>query len=188
MTVVEEFARLAGPSKACLICQGAAGDAALRRVPVWEDRLWRLTTSLYSEVPGFSYLEPKRHIPYLADLDGQEAATLGPVLARAADTIRTVTGAPLVYVLVLGGRIPHVHFHLAPSLPEGAWNLDLIRPGTPLVPESELREVAERIRAALRKPTAQRASTVTGASSRSRRASRGTRRPAGRPRRSSRSS
>ena len=43
---------------------GWTGDAELGREQVWEDALWRLTTSVGpgDVTPGFSYLEPKRHI------------------------------------------------------------------------------------------------------------------------------
>ena len=57
-------------------------DRRCNRIAVWEDALWRLTVSLAAEVPGFAYLEPKRHVPYVTDLDGAEAATFGAVLAR----------------------------------------------------------------------------------------------------------
>jgi len=98
----------------CLLCRGREGDAELRRAQVWEDRLWRLTMSLGGYVPGFSYLEPKRHIPYITDLDGEEAATLGEVLAKVTRALREETAAELVYVYVFGGGIPHLHITLAP--------------------------------------------------------------------------
>ena len=91
-----------------------AGDAELDRVLVWEDVRWRLTTSRRASVVGFSYLEPKRHIPYLADLDGREATTFGPTLARAARLLRDVTGAEFVWALVFGEHVPHLHVNLAP--------------------------------------------------------------------------
>ena len=54
----------------CLLCRVRAADSRLSRIQVWEDELWRLTVSLEAGVPGFAYLEPKRHIPTLADLSG----------------------------------------------------------------------------------------------------------------------
>src|SRR3546814_16570428 len=76
----------------CIICRGPAGDAEFDRVQVWEDPLWRLTVSLAAEVPGFAYLEPKRHIPPLADLDGAEAASFGPVIAKVTAALKTANG------------------------------------------------------------------------------------------------
>jgi diadenosine tetraphosphate (Ap4A) HIT family hydrolase len=111
----------------CLLCQGAAGDAQLSRVQVWEDRLWRLTTTTDGPVPGFSYLEPKRHIPHITDLDGPEALTFGGVLAKVSEVLRTESGADLVWLYVFGGGIPHLHVHLAPHRPDDALNSQMLR-------------------------------------------------------------
>ena len=148
---------------ACAICRGPAGDAGLYRVQVWEDAYWRLTTSIWGEVRGFSYLEPKRHIPHITDLDGEEARTFGPVMARVTRALREETGAELVYMYVFGGGIPHLHVHLAPhregdalndlmirgelttqKLPSGATLM--VSKDFPPLPEDELRAVAERVR------------------------------------------
>lgn len=113
----------------CVICRGPDGDPELGRVQVWEDDLWRLTTSVSDAdvTPGFSYLEPKRHIPYLPNLDGAEAATLGDVLARVTEALREATDADLVYVYIFGGGIPHLHIHLAPHTDGDALNSAIIR-------------------------------------------------------------
>ncbi len=137
------------PSTDCLICRGAEGDTELRRILVWEDSLWRLTVSLYSEILGFSYLEPKRHIPYVTDLDGEEARTLGSVLARATRVLQEITGALLVFVLIYGGHIPHLHLHLVPHFPGDAVGTEILTREVPLLPEPELRAVARRIGDAL---------------------------------------
>src|ERR687892_2017374 len=110
----------------CAICRGPAGDDELDRVEVWRDDLWRLSMSRHTSTVGFAYLEPMRHIPYLAELDGPEAATFGPAIARACAVLREVTGAPLVYAYVFGGGIPHLHVHLAPNLPEGVLSTAII--------------------------------------------------------------
>lgn len=150
----------------CILCKGTAGDAELGRVQVWEDPLWRLTTCLEGEVLGFSYLEPKRHIPYMTDLDGEEARTFGAVLAHTSRALREATGAEVVYVYVFGGGIPHLHVHLAPHLTGDALNDRMIRGEvieTPLpsgatsivsrdfppLPRSEHDRVRERLRRAM---------------------------------------
>lgn len=111
----------------CLLCRGSAADEALSRLQVWEDDLWRLTVSLESEVPGFAYLEPKRHIPTLADLSGDEAHTFGEVLARVSTVLREVTAAEIVYVYIFGDHVPHLHVHLAPHTNGDALNSQMIR-------------------------------------------------------------
>jgi diadenosine tetraphosphate (Ap4A) HIT family hydrolase len=110
----------------CALCQGPARDDELDRVEVWRDDHWRLTMSRRSSTLGFSYLEPIRHIPFLADLDGPEAATFGAAIARACAALREATGARLVYAYVFGGGIPHLHVHLAPNTPEGVLNTAII--------------------------------------------------------------
>jgi diadenosine tetraphosphate (Ap4A) HIT family hydrolase len=113
----------------CSLCAGPDGDAAMLRVQVWEDDLWRLTTSVGpgDVTLGFSYLEPKRHVSDITALDGAEAATFGPVLARCTAALKEATGCELVYVYVFGGSIPHLHVHLAPHSDGDALNDDLIK-------------------------------------------------------------
>ncbi len=147
----------------CVLCRGVAGDAEFQRVQVWEDDLWRLTLSLGAEVLGFAYLEPKRHIPHITDLSGEEARTFGEVLARVTQVLREETGAELVYVYIFGGGVPHLHVHLAPHRPNDALNAQMIRGEVitevlpsgaeqliskdfPPLPEAEQRAVAQRVR------------------------------------------
>jgi diadenosine tetraphosphate (Ap4A) HIT family hydrolase len=134
-------------STTCLLCQPAAADAYFQRALVWEDRLWRVTTSLVAPVAGFSYLEPKRHIPHVTDLDGEEAAQLGSTLARVTRALRDETGAALVYVNVFGERVAHLHFNLAPHV-DG----DALRGGPGMLvegasprPRAELEAIARRV-------------------------------------------
>ncbi|GIF94922.1 hypothetical protein Cci01nite_00160 [Catellatospora citrea] len=107
------------PDGDCLLCRPADADRFFERRRVWEDEHWRLSVVLRGAVAGFAHLESRRHIPYLADLDGPEAATLGPVLARATAAVREATGADKVYVTVFGDRVQHLHFNLAPCHPGG---------------------------------------------------------------------
>jgi diadenosine tetraphosphate (Ap4A) HIT family hydrolase len=147
----------------CIICRGALGDVELHRIQIWENQHWRLTMSLAAEVLGFSYLEPKRHIPYITELDGEEARTLGEVLARVTKVLREETGAELVYMYVFGDGVPHLHFHLAPHRTGDALNAQMIKgelvvekleggvelhvgKDFPLLSEEEQRTIADNIR------------------------------------------
>ena len=111
----------------CPMCRGAAADEELERVEVWQDAHWRLTVSLSSEVAGFAYLEPKRHIRYVTELDGPEAATFGLAMARSTQVLKEATGAELIYVYIFGGGIPHLHVHLAPHRSGDGLNDQMIR-------------------------------------------------------------
>jgi diadenosine tetraphosphate (Ap4A) HIT family hydrolase len=136
-------------------------------VRIWEDGLWRLATLTHGQVPGFSFLEPKRHIGFVEELDGEEAASFGAVLARAAAALKEATTAERVYLYVFGGGIPHLHVHLAPHTEGDALSALILRgevetkPGPggttlllatdfPVPSRSAMREVAERARALLK--------------------------------------
>lgn len=148
----------------CALCRGRDSDMEMGRREVWADSLWRLSTSVGPGDPtlGFSYLEPKRHIPYVQDLSGDEAATFGAVLARCCAALKQATGAELVYVYIFGGGIPHLHVHLAPHNEGDALNDNLLRgefdeqplpsgavayvsKDFPPLPEEECVAVAERV-------------------------------------------
>lgn len=151
---------------ACALCRGREGDPELFREEVWSDHLWRLTTSVEGAIPGFSYLEPRRHIPHLTDLDGEEASTLGVVLSRTTRALKAATRADLVYAYVFGGGIPHLHIHLAPHRDGDALNEQILRGNVtsetlpsgatrivskdfPPRPRQELQATVERIRGLL---------------------------------------
>jgi diadenosine tetraphosphate (Ap4A) HIT family hydrolase len=145
------------------MCRGAAADEELERVEVWRDAHWRLTVSIASEVVGFAYLEPNHHIRFITELDGPEAATFGPALARCARVLKEATGSDVVYLYVFGDGVPHLHVHLAPHRADDALNDQMIRGEIeeeklpngmtrffsrqfPALPREKLLEVAEHVR------------------------------------------
>lgn len=147
----------------CPMCRGPAADEELERIQVWADRLWRLTISLAAEVPGFAYLEPKRHIGFITDLDGAEAEAFGAVLARCTRVLKETTGVEIVYVYIFGDGVPHLHVHLAPHRTGDALTDQMIRGDIleeklpsgmtrivsrefPPLPREQLLEVAEGVR------------------------------------------
>jgi diadenosine tetraphosphate (Ap4A) HIT family hydrolase len=147
----------------CPMCRGAAADEELERVEVWQDAHWRLTVSLSSEVAGFAYLEPRRHIRYITELDGPEAATFGPAMAYSTRILKEAAGAELVYAYIFGGGVPHLHVHLAPHCAGDALNSQMIRGEIveeklpngmtqffssefPALPRDQLLRIAEKVR------------------------------------------
>jgi diadenosine tetraphosphate (Ap4A) HIT family hydrolase len=98
----------------CMLCRPEVADAFFTRTRLWQDEHWRLSAVLQGPIVGFAHLETRRHIPFITDLDGPEAATLGSVLARVSRVLREAAGAEKTYVYVFGDRVPHLHFNLAP--------------------------------------------------------------------------
>jgi diadenosine tetraphosphate (Ap4A) HIT family hydrolase len=97
-----------------MLCQVELADAHFGRVRLWEDRLWRLSAVPHGPIAGFAHLETRRHISFVTDLDGDEAGTLGSVLAAAARLLRDAAGAEKTYVSIFGDHVPHLHLNLAP--------------------------------------------------------------------------
>lgn len=111
----------------CLLCTGDEADQQFGRTLVWQDDLWRLSMRQAGYTTGFSFLEPKRHIPHITNLDGDEAASFGPVLAKVTSALKAAADAELVYVYIFGGGIAHLHVHLAPHRQDDALNANIIR-------------------------------------------------------------
>lgn len=135
----------------CLLCRVDDADAHFRRRWVWDDGYWRLSVVLHGAVAGFAHLEPHRHIPFITELDGPEAATLGPVLARATAAMRAATAVDKVYVYVFGDHVPHLHFNLAPHRPGGplVGGPGLIRPDAAVLDSTAHEAAASAIERAL---------------------------------------
>jgi diadenosine tetraphosphate (Ap4A) HIT family hydrolase len=66
-------------------------------------------------------------VPHIEDLDGEEAATFGPTLARVCTALKAATDAERIWIYVFGGGIPHLHVHLAPHREGDALNSAMIR-------------------------------------------------------------
>jgi len=69
------------------------------------------------EVPGWVFLETRRHTEGPMGMDEAEADELGSLLARLTGAIEEVTGAEKVYVVAYGELFPHFHLLLHPRLP-----------------------------------------------------------------------
>ena len=63
---------------------------------------------------GWLFIESDRHVPYLADLNADEAAALGVLRTRLANALRKEVGAELVLTFVIGMGMAHFHEHLVP--------------------------------------------------------------------------
>jgi diadenosine tetraphosphate (Ap4A) HIT family hydrolase len=94
-------------------------------------------------VRGFSFLEPKRHIPDITALNGEEARTFGEVIGSVTSALKEGIGAELVHVYVFGGHIDQLHLHLAPRTDGDSLHDSMIRGG---FTEEELRATAGAIR------------------------------------------
>jgi diadenosine tetraphosphate (Ap4A) HIT family hydrolase len=89
--------------------------------------LWRPTASTYKQVKGFCYLEPRRHIRNITELNGEEAMEFGTVVAAISNAIKIALDAKLVYLYVFGDHFPHLHVHLAPHNDGDIYQDDVVK-------------------------------------------------------------
>lgn len=139
----------------CIICRKHRGQVTVAGGPVYEDeliyishaQLWREKAEHYL---GHLFIEPKRHVPELADLSEAEAQAIGLFTTRLARALMHTEGAEHVYAFVIGDGVPHVHVHIIgryPGAPRQYWGPRVDEwPDAPHGGEHEIAQVADRVR------------------------------------------
>jgi ATP adenylyltransferase len=100
---------------------------------------------------GWLFIESERHVPYLTDLNEDEATAVGGLRTRLARALRDELDAEYVLTFVLGLGVAHFHEHLVPRMPgvpkDVPWHSsdETLRKAD----VTEVRELAERVRARL---------------------------------------
>lgn len=88
---------------------------------VYEDACWYAQHApVRQSVPGQLMLVAKRHFLDAAEMQPDEAASLGSVLGRLTRALKDATGAERVYVVTVVERTPHWHTWVIPRPPDSA--------------------------------------------------------------------
>lgn len=139
----------------CFICQKHSGEVEIPGGVIYQDDLVFVSHSAIGEGEITTYLgtlfvEPRRHVPGLADLNEPEAGRIGVVLNRLSRALKESEGAEHIYLFVLGHHIPHLHVWLVPrypGTPREYWGLRVDEwPGAPRGGPAEIAGLCERIR------------------------------------------
>lgn len=104
----------------CLACDLTAGRRPLPGGRIHATAHWVVEHCVGPLGVGTLIVKPARHVTHIWELDGAEAAELGPLLKRVAGTIAELLGPDQVYVCLWSHarwRPGHIHFVLQP-----AWN------------------------------------------------------------------
>lgn len=145
-------------SSECVVCRKQQGDIPVAGGVVYEDdllyvshaQLWGGEADHYL---GHMFVEPKRHVPELADLTEAEAQALGLYTSRVARALMCTEGVEHVYSFVIGDGVPHVHIHVIgryPGAPRKYWGPQVDEwPEAPRGGQAEIAEVTARVRAFL---------------------------------------
>jgi diadenosine tetraphosphate (Ap4A) HIT family hydrolase len=76
---------------------------------------WRVAVH-ESALPGWLLVISKRHIPSLADMNAEEAASLGSVLSNGTTALGETVGSLRTYAMMFAEATAHVHFNLVPRM------------------------------------------------------------------------
>jgi diadenosine tetraphosphate (Ap4A) HIT family hydrolase len=97
----------------CLACNLASGRIPLPGGLIHETGNWRVEHCVGPLGLGTLIVKPARHVTAVADLSGQEASELGPLLVLASGIVRELTAADQVYNCLwshAGGTPVHLHY------------------------------------------------------------------------------
>lgn len=146
-------------SAACFVCDKHRGRVALPGGILYEDDLVSSSHGIIAEGRSKAYLgtlfvEPKRHVPGLAELTDAEAERIGLACARLARALKTSEKAEHVYSWVLGHHVDHLHVWLVPRYPGTPREYLPMRlaewPGAPMGGPADIAALSDRVREALR--------------------------------------
>ncbi|QHT48040.1 HIT family protein [Bacillus sp. SB49] len=113
----------------CPICEKhKKKDASI----LYENAHWAVSAGPHaSQVLGYYYLEPKRHVENWTDLSVQELTEMGPLVQEVEKVLREEDKAERLYVVTISEAVRHLHLHLIPrSREEEVKGLPLIEQAT----------------------------------------------------------
>lgn len=142
----------------CLVCRKHRGEILVPGGAIYEDDLIYVSHALpwgqeQDHYLGHLFVEPRRHVPELADLCAAEAQAIGLYTSKLARALMHTEGAEHVYSFVIGDGVPHVHVHVIgryPGAPRAYWGPRVDEwPDAPRGGTDQIAQVSARVRAFL---------------------------------------
>ena len=139
----------------CIVCRKHLGIEPIPGGAIYEDDVIfsshsPLIAGESSHYLGHLFVEPKRHIPGLADLTDEEAQAIAVHSTRLARALLETVGVVHVYSFIIGDGVPHLHVHLIgryPGAPRQYWGPKVDEwPDAPRGGEDEIAELNLRLR------------------------------------------
>lgn len=113
---------------------------------VYEDEGHLAFLTIHPINPGHTLVIPKKHIPYIFDMEDEDLQKLMVVSKKVATILKKAFNpqSGKIGMMVAGGEVPHVHIHLIPM--EHETDLTFERQRFDVSPE-EFTQVLEKIKA-----------------------------------------
>lgn len=137
----------------CVFCKLISGE--LEVSVIYQDELCLALMDIQPINPGHALVVPRRHAPYLGDLDAEEGAQMFRVAQRVAAALREcgVKCEGVNFFLAdgeaAGQEVFHVHLHVFPRYSGDGFGLKLPTDYHDRPPREELNQIAQKIRLAL---------------------------------------
>jgi histidine triad (HIT) family protein len=97
----------------CIFCEVAQGKQPAK--VVWEDQDHLAFLDIRPQRAGHTLVIPKAHVATFMDMGDEAFGRLMQQSKKLAEGLRKASGAPLVFLQLIGKDIPHVHVHLIPE-------------------------------------------------------------------------
>jgi len=82
---------------------------------VYEDEDWFVTHGpLSSQVLGYMYIEPKRHVEHWSDFTDKELSQMGLLVKRLEIALKKILPVERVYTVTISEAVRHLHVHVIP--------------------------------------------------------------------------
>lgn len=99
--------------ESCIIC---AKHKQMDHV-IYEDNDWIVSHGpIESQILGYLYLEPKRHVEHWGDFREEELSNIGLLIKRAEMALKQELMVDRVYTVTISEAVRHIHFHLIPRV------------------------------------------------------------------------
>ncbi|WP_413378269.1 HIT family protein [Alkalihalobacillus sp. 1P02AB] len=95
----------------CLICAKHFQNNNI----LYQDAHWVLTHGpVQSQLLGYVYLEPKRHVENWFEFTDGELRELGPLIKKIEMAIQSLIPIERLYSVTISEAVRHIHLHLIP--------------------------------------------------------------------------
>lgn len=97
----------------CTICQ--KHQKLENEYVLYMDEYWIMTHSTNgSNLLGYCYLEPRRHIENWSDFSKEELKKMGPLIKKYEQALLKEIQLERLYVVTISEAVRHLHLHLIP--------------------------------------------------------------------------
>ena len=128
----------------CIFCKIVKGEIPSYKIYV--DREFLAFLDVFPATKGQTLILPKKHVPYLFDLDESSYVKLFSLTKEIGKAIDAALDPERTCVVVEGFQVPHVHVRLHPCYEQKL----LLKPIDPRPSDAELEKILQKVKEKLR--------------------------------------